>query len=107
MKNKIYFVAFVLFFSLNAVATELVCEGSQARDPGQKPVFVNCKDRKAVIDMLGSAWRTLRQQGIGGSMEDMCWSPFNKAKEIHPSIDMQGIAPTFFMQCNMALQYVK
>lgn len=85
---------------------ELVCKGSSARS-NHTAKYVDCSDRQAVVGVLGAAWKTLRSQGIGGSTEDMCWDPYNRAKEIHPSIPFNNIAPTFFMQCNMALQYIK
>jgi hypothetical protein len=107
MKKTIFLAGLMIVICSNAQSVELVCKGEQQRNPNQRPVMVDCSDRKAVIDMLGISWKALRKEGIGGSMEDMCWNPFNKAKEIHPSIDMRGIAPTFFMQCNIALEYVK
>ena len=107
MKNLLFFICLLLCFLGESLAIELVCKGGQPNNPGQKIVQVDCTNRKEVIDMLGSAWRTLRKEGIGGSSEDMCWRPFNRAKELHPSISMDGIASTFLAECNMALQYVK
>ena len=85
---------------------ELVCKGSQPTS-ANKPISVDCSDRKQVVDTLGAAWKEVRANSIGGSTEDMCWKPYQRAKEMHPSISMNGIAQTFFAQCNMALQYVK
>lgn len=101
-------------FAVGAAATalpaaagyELVCKGS-APTSANKAIVVDCSDRAKVIDTLGAAWQEVRANRIGGSTEDMCWKPYQKAKEIHPSIPMTGIAPTFFAQCNMALQYAK
>ena len=72
-----------------------------------KAIVVDCNDRQAVVDSLKRSWMILRAQGIGGSTEDLCWKPYNTAKDVHPSISMLNIAPTFFLQCNMALQYAK
>ncbi len=74
-------IAAALFFSVTqgASALELVCKGSQPRDPQQRKVTVDCSNRKEVIDALSAAWRTLRQERIGGSTEDMCWKPYNRA----------------------------
>lgn len=91
----------------NVYSYELVCKGHRPQMRNQTPIYVNCANRKEVIDKLGAAWKTLRKEGIGGSTEDLCWKPYKQAKELHPSISFEGIAPTFFMQCNMALQYVK
>lgn len=91
----------------NVNAIELVCVGHQAQASNQRTIQVDCSDRKKVIDTLHSAWVTLRKERIGGNTEDMCWKPYNTARDIHPSIAMNNIAPTFLMQCNMALQYIK
>jgi hypothetical protein len=106
MRNTITLICLSICIFCDSLAVELVCKGEQQNDPSQKMVQVDCTNRKAVIDVLGSAWRTLRKEGIGGSTEDMCWRPFNRAKELHPSISMNGIASTFLAECNMALQYI-
>ena len=94
--------------SMPAVAGyEIVCKGQQP-NPQHKTVWVDCNNRKQVVDTLGSAWRTLRQQGIGGHAEDMCWESFNDAKALHPSLGMNaGLASSFLLRCNMSLQYVQ
>ena len=104
---KLFISIGLVIMSLNSQAVELICKGDQSRMQNQRPYYVDCTNRKEVIDALGSAWRTLRHEKIGGSTEDMCWKPFQKAEGLHPSIQMNGIAQSFFMQCNMALQYVK
>jgi len=97
----------ILSISSSATAGyELVCQGA-APTSANKAIVVDCTDRIKVIDTLGAAWQEVRANRIGGSTEDMCWKPYQKAKTIHPSIPMTGIAQTFFAQCNMALQYVK
>lgn len=100
-------IIFMISICSGAEAIELVCKGDERQSPQQRPIYVDCSSRKAVIDTLGAAWTTLRRERIGGSTEDMCWNPYKEAKELHPSIPMDGIAQTFFMQCNMALEYVK
>lgn len=106
---KLRLAVLFLFWMLqpSAQGLELVCRGQAQQNSGQRVVEVECANRKLVVDILEKAWVTLRTEGIGGSMEDLCWSAFNKAKEIHPSIDMKGVAPILFMQCNTALQYIK
>lgn len=105
--KKLIFICFLLSLSFSVNAIELVCKGRQPQKSNQRAIYVDCSDRKAVIDSLGAAWSTLRKERIGGQTEDMCWKPYNRAKELHPSIQFNNIAPTFFMECNMALQYVK
>ena len=108
MKSKLLYAVLLAVLTMgNSFAVELVCNGRRPENPQQRTIFVDCSNRKAVIDMLGSAWSTLRKQGIGGHTEDFCWKAYQKAKELHPSIEFDDIAPTFFMQCNMALEYVK
>ncbi len=103
---KIY-IFIVFLISLDAWAIELVCKGDDRQNPQQRAIYVDCNNRKAVIDILGSAWTTLRRERIGGDTEDLCWRPYKEAKDLPPSIPFDGIAQTFFMQCNMALEYVK
>lgn len=103
--KKLFFI--LALYSISAQSVELVCKGNSAQNSSQRVVYVDCADRRAVIDALGAAWTVLRRQSIGGSAEDMCWNPYNRAKEMHPSISFDGIAQTFLMQCNMSLQYVK
>ncbi|MEO0048641.1 MAG: hypothetical protein RLZZ410_1600 [Pseudomonadota bacterium] len=105
--KKIALIGFLMTLCFSAQALELVCKGYQPRASNQRPIYVDCSDRKAVIDSLGAAWSTLHKERIGGQTEDMCWRPYNRAKEMHPSIQFNNIAPTFFMECNMAMQYVK
>jgi hypothetical protein len=106
MKKSLLLLA-TTFFVGNIHAVELVCKGERPTMQNQRTVYVDCSNRKEVIDILGAAWMELRKQGIGGTMEDMCWQPYNRAKEMHPSISFDGIASTFFMQCNIALEYIK
>ena len=91
----------------NAYAgVELVCKGRQTTS-NNKPVYVNCSERKAFVDTLGSAWKTIRQNSIGGSMENMCWQAYQQAKDMHPSISFDNISDSFLARCNMGLAYVK
>ena len=105
--KKLFIVFASIVLTSNVFAVQLVCQGQQPQMQNQKPLYVDCSNRKEVIDMLGAAWSELRKQSIGGRTEDMCWQPYQRAKEMHPSIQFDGIAQTFFMQCNQALQYVK
>ena len=106
MKKYIFSIS-LIFFACSSNAIELVCKGQQQRDSSQRLISVDCNNRKEVIEFLESSWRLLRKERIGGQMEDMCWKPFQQAEAMHPSISFNGIAPTFFAQCNMALAYVK
>ena len=105
--KKFFLIVMIIFLSKNVNSLELLCYGEQPRLQNQKQIFVNCSNRKEVIDILGWGWQKLRQQGIAGVTEDMCYKPYIRAKELHPSIPFDGIAQTFLMECNMALQYVK
>jgi hypothetical protein len=101
----------IVFLSLCTVSLtanagfELVCKGRQAQSK-QKIVQVDCANRKDFIDKLGAAWRTLRQNSIGGHLENMCWESYSQAKDIHPSISFNEISDGFLMRCNMGLEYV-
>lgn len=87
-------------------ATELVCSGQEASD-GKTSLEVDCSTRFVVVESLKQAWLTLRQNNIGGSLEDMCWDAYNDAKDLHPSISFEGITDSFFIRCNMGLEYVE
>jgi len=87
-------------------AAELVCVGQQA-SYARTSVEVDCSNRYAVVESLKQAWFKLRQNHIGGTLEDMCWDAFNDAKGIHPSISFVGITDSFFARCNMGLEYVQ
>ena len=105
--NKIIIAILSFFLSASCfAATELVCIGQQA-SYGRTSVEVDCSNRFAVVESLKRAWLTLRQNNIGGTLEDMCWDAFNDAKDLHPSISFEGITDSFFMRCNMGLEYVE
>jgi hypothetical protein len=104
-----YFVSIsfisVLLVSNAYAGVELVCKGSQPAS-NNKSIYVNCSERKAFVDALGNAWRIIRRNSIGGSMEDMCWQSYQQAKDMHPSISFNNISDSFLMRCNMGLAYV-
>ena len=87
-------------------AIELVCSGQEA-SYGKTRSEVDCSTRFVVVESLKQAWLTLRQNNIGGSLEDMCWDAYNDAKDLHPSISFEGITDSFFIRCNMGLEYVE
>ncbi len=107
MKNPTCLTLLFFLFASNAYAgLELVCKGRQPTS-NNKPVYVNCSERKAFVDALGSAWRTLRQNSIGGTTEDLCWQAYQQAKDMHPSISFENISDSFTARCNMGLAYIK
>jgi hypothetical protein len=83
---------------------ELVCKGGRAQTSNQA-IFVDCSNRKEFVDMLGSAWQTLRDNSIGGTMENLCWEAYSQAKDMHPSISFDNISDAFLARCNMGLEY--
>jgi hypothetical protein len=58
---KYFFVIsiFAIMFNANA-GLELVCKGAQPTS-NHKTVYVDCQNRMAFIDMLGSAWREMEK----------------------------------------------
>ena len=108
MKNAIKITILIACFSSNSYAgVELVCKGRQAANSQNRTVIVDCSNRKAFIDTLRSAWSTLRQNSIGGSLEGLCWDAYNQAKDMHPSISFEDISDSFLTRCNMGLEYIK
>jgi hypothetical protein len=103
---KYLFAVFFCVFMLNAHAgLELVCKGAQPKSNG-KVIYINCQNRKEFVDTIGSAWRELRKNSIGGHLEDMCWEAYKQAKDMHPSISFADISDSFLIRCNMGLEYV-
>jgi hypothetical protein len=72
-----------------------------------KPIYINCNDRKEFVETLGSAWRTLRKNYIEGATENLCWEAYKDAKDMHPSISFVNISDSFLMRCNVGLAYIK
>jgi hypothetical protein len=85
---------------------ELVCN-NQSPQTNHKTIKIDCSDRQMFIKVLGAAWRELRQNSIGGHLENMCWEAHNQAKELHPSISFEAISGSFLIRCNMGLAYAK
>ena len=95
----------LIFTSTPANAgNELVCKGRQARS-NHRVITVDCSKRKEFVDMLGAAWRKLREEHIG-QFENMCWEAYSQAKEIPPTISFSDISDGFLIRCNMGLAYV-
>lgn len=107
MYKKLIIISFSITISMSANAgIELVCKGSSPQS-SNKPVYLNCSDRKEFVETLGYGWRTLRKNSIGGATEDLCWEAYKDAREMHPSISFENISESFLMRCNMGLAYVK
>lgn len=85
---------------------QLVCKGRSVQSK-HKVIQVDCSNRKEFVDTLGAAWRTLRKNSIGGSVENLCWEAYNQAREMHPSISFANISDGFLARCNMGLAYVQ
>ena len=95
-----------IFSSTQANAgIELVCKGRQAQS-NHRVVTVDCSKRKEFVDMLGAAWRKLREERIG-QFDDMCWEAYSQAKDIPPTISFADISDSFLIRCNMGLAYVE
>ena len=107
LKVRGVLAASLVFVALSVNALELVCTGRQPQDAQQRPLYINCSDRKAVIDGLAAAWQTLHMENIGGGTEEMCWKPYQTALETHPSTRFDDISTIFFMQCNMGFRFIK
>jgi hypothetical protein len=107
MYQKLLISSFLITISMAANAgIELVCKGRSPQS-SNKPIYLNCSDRKEFVETLGSAWRTLRKNSIGGTTEDLCWEAYKDAKDMHPSISFDNISDSFLIRCNMGLAYVK
>jgi hypothetical protein len=85
---------------------ELVCTGAQARS-NQKVIYINCENRIEFITAIGTAWRDIRNNQIGGQIADVCRDAYMDAKELHPSISFRDISDAFTSRCNMGLAYIR
>lgn len=103
--NK-YYLLFLLLISMNSFAgMELVCKDRRTQSDN-KPIYVNCNDRKEFVEALSHAWQMLRKNYISGITENLCWEAYNDAKDMHPSISFSNISDSFLMRCNMGLAYI-
>lgn len=84
----------------------IACNNTQP-NAGTKTIFVDCSSRQDLLRGIGIGWKLMRDQGVRGGLEDMCYRPFSQLQELHPSISMRGIAQTFIMQCNAGLRYLQ
>lgn len=70
-------------------------------------IFVDCSSRRDVLRGVGMGWKLMRDQGIRGSVEDLCYEPFDRLQRLHPAIPITGIAQSFIAQCNAGLRYLE
>jgi hypothetical protein len=108
---KISLMTYVLGLVLNSsninAGYELACEGYPPQNSNHRLVSIDCDNRKIFIGTLRDSWLTLRREGIGGTLENLCWEAYTDAKELHPSISLLNISGSFLMRCNMGLAHVK
>lgn len=60
--KKLLIVFASMLLTSNVFAVQLVCKGQQPQMQNKNSIFVDCSNRKEVIDMLGAAWSELRKQ---------------------------------------------
>jgi len=106
MRNLLLFPV-ALFAQTSAFALEIVCKGNPPNDENQRIVYIDCTDRKTVIDSIEKSAATLNHYRIGGTFWEMCADSYDDAREVPPHIDIRRIAPTLLAPCNMGLRYVK
>lgn len=83
---------------------ELLCEGAKPRNSDRKIIKIDCTDKNEVVDVLGDAWQSIRRQGASGRVEDLCWEPYQRIKEMDPrhTFSKNWIQPQLNI-CNLAL----
>ena len=86
---------------------ELACDGYPPQNSPHKLISIDCSNREIFIGTLRDSWLSLRRQGIGGTLENLCWEAYNDAKDLHPSIGFLSVSGSFLMRCNMGLAYAK
>lgn len=105
--NKTLAILALTLMAVSAHAVELVCDGYRQRDPYQRKVVVDCGDRDEALAYLLAAFRLIREKQFPTYMEDMCWRPYNTIKEYPPQAYQEGMANSFFGQCNQALSQIE
>ena len=86
---------------------ELACDGYPPQNSPHKLISIDCSNREIFIGTLRDSWLSLRRQGIGGTIENLCWEAYNDAKDLHPSISFLSVSESFLMRCNMGLAYLQ
>jgi hypothetical protein len=99
-------IAFMLCFGTAHAGYVISCNNEQP-SMGVNTIFVDCSSRRDVLRGIGIGWKLMREQGIRGGVEDLCYRPYTQLQELHPAISMRGIAQTFIMQCNLGLRYLE
>jgi hypothetical protein len=99
-------IAFMLCFGTAHAGYVISCNNAQP-NMGVNTIFVDCSSRRDVLRGIGIGWKLMREQGIRGGVEDLCYRPYSQLQKLHPAISMRGIAQTFIMQCNSGLRYLE
>lgn len=106
LKIRLGLIAFMLCFGTAHAGYVISCNNEQP-NMGVNTIFVDCSSRRDVLRGIGIGWKLMREQGIRGGVEDLCYRPYSQLQELHPAISMRGIAQTFIMQCNSGLRYLE
>ena len=106
LRVRLGLIAFMLCFGTAHAGYVISCNNEQP-NMGVNTIFVDCSSRRDVLRGIGIGWKLMREQGIRGGVEDLCYRPYSQLQELHPAISMRGIARTFIMQCNSGLRYLE
>lgn len=108
--SKIFLISFFLCSNAVNSGSLLICNGDPQID-GHKNILVNCKDPSSVVNTLGQAWISLKNQK--SQFENTCYEAYSKAKEIIniPNMDPRSTVNIisqasrgYFARCNMGLE---
>jgi hypothetical protein len=106
LRIRLGLIAFMLCFGTAHAGYVISCNNEQP-NMGVNTILVDCSSRRDVLRGIGIGWKLMREQGIRGAVEDLCYRPYSQLQELHPAISMRGIAQTFIMQCNSGLRYLE
>jgi hypothetical protein len=106
LRIRLGLIAFMLCFGTAHAGYVISCNNVQP-NMGVNTIFVDCSSRRDVLRGIGIGWKLMREQGIRGGVEDLCYRPYSQLQKLHPAISMRGIAQTFIMQCNSGLRYLE
>jgi len=95
--------------SIVKVGKALVCQGSSGYT-NRNIIYVNCDDKVEFLNALKNTWLLIRSSSKAHALglDQDCWERYHDALDWPPSITVsKGIAYSYFLACNVGLEFVK
>jgi hypothetical protein len=102
-----FFVVLILFCAGNAYAFELVCKGQDLRNPQQRPVYINCDNKEAILGTLDRVSDFLKKNNASYVQQQNCTNVYKQFSTI-ASAETSALAKGGFLQmCSEGLKDYK